>query len=896
MPVAPPAKLGPYEILEPLGAGGMGEVYRARDTRLDRTVAIKILPQHLSSDPLRKQRFEREAKVISSLNHPHICTLYDIGQQDGVAYLVMECIEGETLSKRLEKGPLPLEQVIKYGAQIADALDKAHRCGIVHRDLKPGNVMLTSTGAKLLDFGLARPVVSLSSATTIAVAPSSPVTAEGIIIGTFQYMSPEQLEGKELDGRSDIFSLGAVLYEMLTGKRAFEGKTQLSVASAILEKEPAAICSVKPMTPPALDHAIRRCLAKDREERWQTARDLAFELKWTMGSHIGSAFPISAPGGTIVRGRAGWIFAATAALTAVVLAFAYFHKIPADARVIRSVIPAPNGGAFIFDGPVGGAMLSPDGKSVAFIARAGTVTQIWLRSLDSFSAHAVAGTEDASFVFWSPDSRHLGFFVQGKLKRVAVAGGPLQTLCDTESNRGASWGSRDVIIFSRSAGEILSIPASGGTPQRVTTLDASRHEGTHRWPFFLPDGNHFLFMAALLGPVTEDNVFYVGSLDGTPSKVLFHGSSPIAYSRGHVLYILGNVLMARPFNLVKLEPEGDAVPLAEGIQFDPQFSSGIFSASENGTLLYQLGVGGRSHSLQVRGRNGQHIGNLGEAAPGTTLRASPDGKNLAYDTISASEGKIDLWVLHLDSGSRTRLASDPMPLGFHNAVWSPDGRRIAYFSSKAGTRALYISAVNEVAKEEERWESSNDIFATASDWTPDANFLILTERPLPTGEQRISVLSVLGKSGPQPLIEMKGARVDGGQVSPDGRWIAYRSDESGKSEIYVSPFPKPVGKLQVSIGGGVQPRWRHDGRELYYLAFDRKMMAVAVSKTEASFQPGSVRPLFEMFRTMWLTVAGQNQYEVMPDGNKFIAVSSDSDESPAPLSLVQNWTADLKQK
>jgi eukaryotic-like serine/threonine-protein kinase len=403
-------------------------------------------------------------------------------------------------------------------------------------------------------------------------------------------------------------------------------------------------------------------------------------------------------------------------------------------------------------------------------------------------------------------------------------------------------------------------------------------------------------MAALLGPVTEDNVFYVGSLDEKTSRLLFHGSSPIAYAKEHLLYLEGNVLMARQFDPAKLEVKGEGVALAEGVQFDPQFSSGMFSVSENGILLYRQVKDRVIHSMLVLDRSGKRIGNLGEAATGTTLRISPDGRNLTFDAISLSEGKIDLWMLRLDSGNRTRLASDAMPVGFHNAMWSPDGTRLAYFSSKGRKRTIWIKAINQVAQEEERWESSDDIFASTVDWTPDGKFLILTERTIRTGEQRISILPVAGNEGPQSLVEVKGARVDGGQVSPDGRWIAYRSDESGKSEIYVSPFPRPAGKLQVSINGGVQPRWRRDGRELYYLAFDRKLMAVPITEIGGSLQAGSARPLFEMFRTMYVTVAGQNQYEVMPDGNRFIAVSADSDESSMPLNLVQSWTADLKKK
>jgi eukaryotic-like serine/threonine-protein kinase len=897
MPLVSGTKLGPYEIQSPLGAGGMGEVYRARDTRLDRTVAIKILPQQLSNDPVRKQRFEREAKIISGLNHPHICVLHDVGSQDGVDYLVMECVEGETLAKRLEKGPLPLEQVLKYGAQIADALDKAHRNGVVHRDLKPGNIMLTATGAKLLDFGLAKPAAPLASVATLtaAVTQSSPMTEQGVIVGTFQYMSPEQVEGKELDGRSDIFSLGAVLYEMLTGQRAFPGKSQLSVAAAILEKEPVPISMIKPLIPPALDHAIRRCLTKELEKRWQSTGDLARELEWAAesGAQAGLSAPISARSKR--RERLAWTLTLVTAFIAGGLAFVNFNKPSLQTPVLRSMILPPEGGTFVFNGPIGGAFVSPDGSSIAFIARVGKAVQLWVRPLDSFAARALPGTEDTSFAFWSPDSRNLAFFAQGKLKRISVAGGPPQVLCDADSSRGGSWGRRDVIIFARVSGEIQRIPASGGTPQRVTTLDVNRHEGTHRWPYFLPDGNHFLYMAALLGPVNEDNVFYLGSLDGKGSRILFHGSSPIAYAMGHVLYLADNVLMARPFDPVKLDFTGEALPIAEGVQSDFLFSNGIFSVSENGALLYQQGKGSSVHSLLLFDRKGTQLGSLGESSPSSTPRFSPNGKNLVYDLISTSSGKVELWMMDIGSGNRTRLSSDPLNLVSHSTVWSPDGTRLAYSSAKTGNRAIYIKAVNQITQEEERWEAKDDTFVGAGDWTPDGKFLILTERPIRTGEQRVSLLSVAGKDGAVPLLEVKGANVDSGQVSPDGRWIAYRSDESGKNEIYITSFPKPIGKLQVSIAGGVTPRWRHDGKELYYLAPDRKLMAVELKETSGSLQVASTQPLFEMFQTMFLTAAGVNQYDVTKDGSRFVVDSAITDESSAPLNLVMNWTAELKK-
>jgi Tol biopolymer transport system component len=875
----------------------MGEVYRARDTRLGREVAIKVLPQCLSANPDLKARFEREAKAISVLNHPHICHLYDVGSERGTDFLVMELLEGESLANGLQRGPLVLQQALEIAIEIAEALDKAHKSGIVHRDLKPGNIMLTKSGAKLLDFGLAKPAAEVTAAASGSMATMiEPLTGEGKIVGTYQYMAPEQLHGKAIDARTDIFALGSVLYEMVTGKRAFQGQSQISVMSAILEKDPEPVSSLRPLTPPALDHVIKRALAKDPDQRWQSASDLALELKWLSESSASSAIPAA----TRLR-PANRIWALAAALAASLFAafFAYtaYHKAPAESAVIRSAILPPEGGDFVFNGPVGGAFLSPDGSAVAFIARVGKVTQLWVRPLDSFSAHALPGTEDTGFAFWSPDSRNLGFFAQGKLKRVPVTGGPPLVICDADSLRGASWSRKDVIIFSRVTGGIQSVPASGGAPQTITTLDVSRREGTHRWPFFLPDGNHFLFMAASLGPVSEENVFYLGSLDGKPPRVLFHGSSPILYASGHVLYVSGNVLMARPFDPGKLDLTGDGVPLAEKIQTDPLFSNAMFSVSEKGALLYQKWEGGLAHSLLLFDRSGKRLRDLGPTAPVSAPRFSPDGKSIAYDFISTDAGKQELWIQDIDSGNRTRLVSDSLNIIAHSPVWSPDGTRLAYAAIRNGNRVIFIKSVNQISAEQERWDASTNSFAfyiAATDWTPDGKWLVLTERPMSIG-QRVSLLSVQGKEGTVPLLEVKDAAVNSGEVSPDGRWMAYASDESGKLEIYVTSFPKPAGKLQVSTAGGVTPRWRRDGKELYYVAPDKNLMVAELKESAGSLEVVSTRPLFEVPQVLYLTAAGVSQYDVTRDGNLFAVDSVNSESSSTPLSLVLNWPAEHRK-
>ncbi len=519
--------------MSPIGAGGMGEVYRARDTRLDRVVAIKILPPHLSSDPSLKQRFEREAKLISSLNHPHICVLHDIGSHDGTAFLVMECVEGETLAKRLEKGPLPQAQVLKYGMQIADALDRAHRSGVVHRDLKPGNIMLTPSGAKLLDFGLAKnaPLSTHAAAMTTAAGSNKPITEKGIVVGTFQYMSPEQVEGKEVDSRSDIFSFGSVLYEMVTGRPAFQGKSQISVASAILEKDPEPVSTIQPMTPPALDRTIRVCLAKDPEERWQTARDVLLQLKWIAdaGSQTGVTTPLASP--RKLRTRLAWAAAAIVAVAVIAVAIGYIRRPQPAEQAMRSYVLPPPGAEFFSIGNMAGpVVISPDGRKLAFVARLKQgKAMLWVRPLDSLTAQPLAGTEDASYPFWAPDSRFIGFFADSKLKKIDSTGGPPQALCDVTVGRGGAWGPGGTIVFAPGANDpLFRVPAAGGTPVPATELDVARGDVLHRWPYFLPDGKHVLFFSRSAN--AERTGVYLASLESGKAELLLRHDSNAIYA------------------------------------------------------------------------------------------------------------------------------------------------------------------------------------------------------------------------------------------------------------------------------------------------------------------------------------------------------------------------------
>jgi len=887
------SRLGPYEILAPLGAGGMGEVYKARDSRLERTVAIKVLPQHLSQSEEVRQRFEREAKTISQVSHPHICALYDVGNQDGVEYLVMEYLEGETLAARLLRGALPTEQVLRCGIEIADALDKAHRLGIVHRDLKPGNVMLTKSGVKLVDFGLARfapPVSGLSGMSVLPTQAGANLTEEGTILGTFQYMAPEQLEGKDADARTDIFALGTVLYETATGQKAFSGTSQATLIAAIIGTYPPPISTIQPMIPPALDRVVKTCLAKDPEDRWQTAHDVMLELKWVAegGSQAGVPAPIVARRKS--RERLAWALFAVAALAAAALAIGYVRRAPVPARTFRSSILLPEKMS------IACPTLSPDGSRLAFLAgeSGGSKHLLWVRPLAALSAQPLPGTENAQLPFWSPDGRSIAFFADKKLKRIDIVGGPALTVCDADDGLGGAWNREGTILFALPSSPLYRVPASGGTPIAVTRLDASRHETTHRYPQFLPDGRHFLYLAGNLagGPNDPANQIHVGSLDSKEDRPVLRADSSAIFasagsSAGYLLFARDGNLLAQAFDPRRLEASGDLFPVAQEISLYRQFwNFANFSTSENGVLAYQTQ---RTLSSQMRwfDREGRKVGDLGAVGDYSSPRISPDGKRIAVNATDATTRKRDIWIYDLARGTPTRLTGG----GSDNAVavWSPDGNSILFLSDRKHQADLYVKATAGGGGEEALLEAEGQ--KIPSDWSADGQFIAFESRE-PAGQRRVtlSILPVAGERKPRPFLQ-RGSEVGTSRFSPDGRWLAYTSLESGRWEVYVAAFPGPGGRWQVSTAGGHDPRWRRDGKELFYISDDRRIMSVEI-KSDTTFEAGVPKPLFE---TTIAGLAPLSLYDVSADGQRFLIVTPVGAQAASPLTLVVNWAADLKK-
>ncbi len=883
-------QLGPYEILEFVGAGGMGEVYRARDTRLGREVAIKVLPAHFSSSPELRGRFEREARTISSLTHPNICRLYDVGHSNGIDYLVLEFLEGESLARRLEKGALPIGEVLRIGREIADALDTAHRAGVVHRDLKPGNVVLTRSGAKLLDFGLAKPqpgplAAAASQAVATQTSPPSPITQQGVVVGTFQYMSPEQVEGRPADARSDIFALGTVLYEMTTGRRAFDGKSYLSVASAILEKEPEPITVAQPLSPPALDHVVRTCLAKDPEQRYQTAHDVALELKWI--SETGSQ-PSLAPVARHRRWRLWLLWAATVvvAVAATLVAGWYWHG-REPRPVVRAVITLPADSELgAVDSGVG---FSPDGRRLAVTITKGLKASLWLRSLDSKEAQPLAGTDGASYPTWSPDGRSLAFFADHKLKRIDLDTGIVQGLGDAPDGRGVAWGPDNTIVFApnRLSG-LLTVPAGGGVPVELTTR---AHAGiTHRSPLFLPDGKTVLFFNVVPGQ-THGELDAVDLKTKEVKRVLDAESGGRYVAPGYLLYIQAGTLVAQHFDASALKAIGPAIPVAENVRFIATLFTGIFDASSRGDLIYAERASGRNQWTWFD-RSGNVLGKVGDPTPlgltYDTAAMSPDNRMVATQDRDSRA----IWLFDLVRGTTTPLTFEP---GFHAVpVWAPDSQSVVYANEPPGGGGWTLSrkAVNGTGAPEVIYQSATP--ATPTSWSPDGKYLAVAV-PGPGAESKTEIWLLPVSSNHKPFPFVQGSSSCGyGHFSPDGRWFLYTAEEAGHTHFYVVSFPGQNGKWQVPIEDATGSAVWLSAHEIAYATGDLRLFAIPVETSGGKVEFGRPQPLLGSEALRLLVQASYNGLWTHDGKRLLLAIPAEASTTPQ-LNLVTNWTATLKR-
>lgn len=858
----------------------MGEVYKARDTRLDRTVAIKILSETLAADPQFRERFDREGRAISQLTHPHICTLYDVGQHEGTAFLVMEYLEGATLADRLAKGALPVDQGLTIAIAIASALDKAHRAGIVHRDLKPGNIMLTKGGAKLLDFGLAKsqgPVVGGGGQSMLPTTPAH-LTEKGTVLGTFQYMAPEQLEGQEADARTDVFAFGVVLYEMMAGRRAFEGRTHASLIGAILKDQPPPVSSLRPLTPASLDHVVARCLAKEPDDRWHSAHDLHDELAWIAAdATLTRAAAAVAP--SRWRERAAWI----AALAVAVLSSALWvlgsgwrgTPVVSDAQEMRLQIVTPRGAS------LSGFAISPDRRALVYLATTDGHSQLWIRALDSETARPLEGTVGASpwAPFWAPDGRSIGFFAANQLKRIDLDGGLVRTLASAPSARGGTWGTTGTIVFAAgSAGSLNAVPAGGGDAVVVTRVERPRQTG-HRFPHFLPGGRHYLFYS--LGAPGGRGV-YVGTLGSTDAQRLFDADSAAVFAApDRVLFAREGALWAQRLDLTVLRPIGEPVPVSTQVALNAElFGDVALSETAPGLIAYRAAAGTRQ--FKWFDRTGRQVGVIGDPDEGqpNALQLSPDGRTVLFRRTLG--GNTDVWSIEASRNVLRRLTLDPAR--DVEPVWSPDGDRFVFNSDRRGVLDLYETSLSGGSASAATLLLETSEHKTTLDWSADGRFILYTVQSPTTGGD-IWVLPLFGDRRPRPLAHT--AAVEGwGRFSPDGRWVAYESTESGRSEIYVQSFPDPARKRQISTAGGTAPVWRGDGRELYFRSPEDQLMSARIASSGTQIDTDTPSVLFALpagprggTSSTW--------YAASRDGQRFLV--NTFVEGASPITILLNW-------
>jgi Tol biopolymer transport system component len=882
MPIGAGSHLGPYEILSAIGVGGMGEVYRARDRRLDRTVAVKVLAPNLSGNPEYRQRFEREARTVAALSHPHICPVYDIGAHDGLDYLVMEYLEGENLAARIAKGPLPIDEALRYAVQIADALDQAHRHGVVHRDLKPGNIMLTKAGAKLLDFGLAKvyePRAGASGSLTALPTATTPLTGQGLIVGTLQYMAPEQLEGREADARTDIFAFGLVLYEMIAGKRAFEARSQAAVISSIMTSDAPPLSSLNSAVPPALDHVVTACIAKDPDARWQTASDVLLQLKWIAeaGSRAGVPAPVVA---RRKQHNLAWSALAVSVCVAILLAWLHFSERPAPPQPpVRFAIHAPAEAGFLYgvDIPV----LSPDGGQLVFTAsrRAGGRV-LWHQPLDTLEAKPLPGTENAVLPFWSPDSRSVAFYSEAdkKLKKVDVSGGSALAVCAAgNGSASGAWLTDGSIIFFND-GKLMRVPSKGGEPKPVFSPDVPTPKMAQLWPRALPDGKHILFLA--VGPESAKEGIYAADLESGQTRMVMPVRSLFEYSpAGYILYNRQQTIMAQRFDFRTLTIKGDPLPVVDRAgEFNATWGA-LSSASANGTLVYSRPVN-RAAQLYWYTRDGKKLSSIAGARNYNQLIISPDGRRVAVELDGTEKTpNRTIWLLELSTGILSPFT--PNTDAQHaDAVWSSDSRDLIYVSSKAGKSVILRKPAGGGA---EQVVISPEAALYPEDSLPDGSILAVNQN----GKNIVRISPSGGK--PESIFHTD-FESDEPHVSPDGRWIAYACNESGQWEIYIAAFPSFGNRRQASNAGGMAPVWRADGQELFYLTPDAKLMSVGF---QGGAQPETSVPV-ALFQTRLRADPRFNQYTVTGDGPRFLLYEP-VEENDQPYYVVMNWTSLLKR-
>jgi eukaryotic-like serine/threonine-protein kinase len=867
-------RLGAYEIVSLLGTGGMGQVWKARDPALKRDVAIKTLPVRFSNDPERLRRFEQEAQAAGRLNHPNVLTVYAVGQENGFPYLVTELLEGATLRSRLIGQPIAAAKALDYACQIAQGLAAAHDKGIVHHDIKPENVFITATGlVKILDFGLAK-LIEPRSGLANPFDQETRLTASGMIMGTPAYMSPEQIRGERSDSRSDIFSLGVILYEMLAGAPLFSRENAVETMSAVLKQEPLKLSHVAA----PVERLIKRCLEKNPSARFQSAGDLAFAISALVDSAGSDLERTNAAEGKKPELRVGrsprrflWMFATSVfLLTTLGFGWLYVHR-PSDVGpTIRFSIAPPDGKGFVrhHDVPFSAAV-SPDGSRLALIVTTDGRSQLWVRSLNSAMAQPLEGTEGAGYPFWSPDSRYIGFFSEGKLKKIQASGGSPVTICDAARwSTSAAWSAQDVILFSSPGAGINRVPAEGGKPILITKrVDAL-------WPNFLPDGRHFLFFAGWN--------LYVGTLDSTDVQLLLKDASRAMYAApGYLLYVREGSLMAQRFDAQALRFSGEPILIADGLWFFKQTGMADFSISENGVLVYKLG---RSVSqLKWLDRSGAEMESIDAPNDYELPRISPNGKSVAVHVTNSRTGTSDVWIYDLSRHNHTLFTAEP---GQENGpIWSPDGSRIVFASDQDGPPHLFQKMISG-GRQDELAPRSGWV-QWPYDWTKNGQFIVYGDGQAATGEDLMVLPLSDGK--PRPYLRTRFNETDA-RISPDGRWVAYVSDKTGRAEIYVSPLDNPSDSIEwlVSTTGGAGPRWGRDGKELFYIAPDQNLMSAAV-RAGTTFESGKPVPLFR-------TKLRDNQYDVSADGQRFLMNVAVTQDHLMPLTTVINWTRDLQGK